>query len=101
MDLLVHCCMEEDPEVKLLAFQCLMDVGKLLYDLMNDNYINVILKITTQAIACDDPNLVVAATEFWVTIAEEEKERQELSLKHQGVVFGKESKNFIKSNLTV
>lgn len=66
--------MSSDPDVKLESFQCLIDIGKLFYSLMNEDYMNAIINLTSKAMACDDPNIVVISCEFWNVIAEEEKE---------------------------
>lgn len=102
MDLLVNCGMSTDPDVTLLGFQCLMDAGKILYDLMNIQYISVIKDITLSKMNTnEEPDLVVAAIEFWHIIAEEEKERTEQAARdvNIGITPTRINHNFIIQNL--
>jgi len=68
---------------------------------MNQEYMNAILNLTTQAMTSDDPNIVVAATEFWNTISEEEKEINDYNEfnKNSGLP-KKQSNSHVKTNLT-
>lgn len=86
IDRIVETLKHNDEEVRQISMQCFVEIARLCYDYLIDEYIGKIMDATLDRARCDADNVSSQAIEVWSSIGDEEVLKQQRNQSHLNII---------------